>query len=295
MKEALVTIGLQTYNRANSYLKPTLNSLLAQSFKDFELVISDNSSKDETEKVCREYEKKDPRIRYIRQKENIGYVSNVNFLRAQARHKYFLGACDDDIFAPTFLEKCVHLLEAHPEAIMAATNFIEFGDKGHHTPPHDPKLFFPSEKDLYKRLKQYTLFYESDGKEMFMYCGLWRREAVVNDFFIDYFVKYPGNWDFQDMNFVFRGLSKGAFEFVNEVLFHKRARPDSFDPPKVKSLPKKIFDSLVYSRLRRLFTPFFYKRMAQIVQIEELSIWQRIKLIFWTFFVMSRLFWSRKI
>ncbi len=290
----MVTIGLQTFNRANTYLKAAVDSILAQTHKDFELVISDNASTDNTEEVCREYTKKDLRVKYIRQKINIGYVAHVNFLRTQVKGEYFLGACDDDLFKPTFLEKCVARLEDNPEAIMTGTNFIEFNDKWS-TSPHDPKKFFPNEKDLYRRLKRYTLFYESDGKEMFIYCAVWRREAVVNDFFIDYFVKYPYNWDFQDMNFIFRGLSKGRFEFVDEVLFLKRAWPDSFDPPVKKSPPRRIFNTLVYSRLKRFFTPFFYKRMGQIVKIKELSLWERAKLIFWTFFVMGRLFWRKKI
>jgi len=294
--KSLVTIGLQTFNRADTYLKSTLDSILIQTYKNFELIISDNASTDDTEKICREYERRDSRVKYIRQKENIGYVAHVNFLRTQGKGDYFLGACDDDLFEPTFLEKCIFLLDSHPEAVLAATNFVEFVDGKGQTPPHNPKEFFPSERDLYKRLKQYTLFYESDGKEMFFYCGVWRREIVKNDFFIDYFnKKFPWNWDFQDMNFVFRGLTQGTFEFVDEVLFKKRARDNSFDSPKTKSFPKRIFDSLAFSRLRRLITPFFYKRMGQIIRIKKLSVFARVKLLFWTLFVMSRLFWRRKI
>ncbi|MEK7507706.1 MAG: glycosyltransferase family 2 protein, partial [Patescibacteria group bacterium] len=262
---------------------------------NFELVISDNASPDNTEEICRAYAKKDPRITYIRQKENIGYTANVNFFRTRILGEYFVWMCDDDLFAPTFLEKCVALLDAHPESIMAGANVIDFDDIGNRTPARDPNKFYPSERDLYRRLKQYTFFYESDGKDLFMFCAVWRREAILNFIFVNYFIRYPYNWDFQDMNFVFRGLAKGTSEFVNEVLFFKRAKSDSFVPSKKKSLPKKIYDSLVYSRLRRLFTPFFYKRMRQILKVKELSLWQRKKLILWTFFVMSRLFWKRKI
>ncbi len=294
-EKGLVTIGLMTYNRAGSYLPATLDSILAQTYKNFELVISDNASTDNTEEVCRAYVKNDPRIKYIRQKENIGYVANVNFLRTQVRGEYFVWICDDDLWAPAFLKKCVALLEANPQAIMAAANLIDFDDKGNRTPPRDPKKFYPSLKDLYSRLKQYTLFYESDGKDLFMFCAVWRRKAIANYFFVDYFIRYPWNWDFQDMNFVFHGLSKGTFEFVDEVLFYKRARIEALDQPKKKSFPRRIFDTLVYSRLKRLITPFFYRRMGDIVKVKELSLWARARLIFWTLFVMSRLFWKRKI
>ena len=295
-EKGLITIGLQTFNRANSYLPVTLDSVLAQTYKNFELIISDNASTDNTEEVCRKYAKRDQRVKYIKQKENIGYVANVNFLRTQGSGEYFLRACDDDLMEPTFLEKCVTLLDAHPEAILGATNFIEFDDRGNCTPPHNPKEFYPSEKDLYRRLKQYTLFYENDDKVMFFYCGVWRREAITGHVFVDYFgKKYPYNWDFQDMNFIFRGLAMGTFELADEALFKKRAWPDSFTPPKKKFFMRRVFDSIVFSRLKRFTTPFFYKRIAQIVRIKELSVFARAKLLFWTLFVMSRLFWSRKI
>ncbi len=294
-KRGLVTIGLMTHNRARFYLPATLKSILSQTYKNFELIISDNASTDNTEELCRVYAKQDSRIRYIRQKEDIGYTANVNFFRTQISGEYFVWICDDDLWAPTFLEKCVGLLDTHPGSIMAGTNLIDFDDKGNQTLPRDPKKIYPSEKDLYRRLKQYILFYESDGKDLFMFCAVWRREAIINYVFINYFIRYPWNWDFQDMDFVFQGLTNGQFEFINEVLFYKRAKSDSFNQLKKKSFFRRIFDSFVYSRLKRLFTPFFYKRMKQIIQINKLSTFKRLKLIFWTIFVMKRLFWKRKI
>ncbi len=289
--KGLVTIGVPTYNRAGTYLRAALDSILAQTYKNFEVMVSDNASADDTEEVCREYAKRDPRINYIRQKRNIGGILNRSFVRARARGEYFVELCDDDLLAPTFLEKCIARLEAHPEAIAAGTNFVEFDGKGRKV-AHRPELFYPSEKDLYRRLKQYTLLYEADEKVMFVYCAVWRRRAVVDDLFVEYPIFW---WDFQDMNFVFRGLSKGTFEFIDEVLFFKRLSDSALDAPRRKSFPRRMFDTLVYSRLRRLVAPFFYRRMGDIIKIKELSAIQRTKLILWTLFVMSRLFWRRKI
>lgn len=290
MNQPLVTIGMTTYNRGKTYLRLTLDSLLSQTYKNFQLIISDNASTDNTEEICREYTEKDDRVIYFKQKHNIGYVNNVNFLITLARGKYFLRACDDDLYAPKFLETCVNLLEGNPKAIAAGTNFVEFSDS-HVTDPHNPTLFYPSSRSLYQRLKQYILFAESDGKEMFIYCALWRREAV-EDFF---FKHYSFGWDYQDMSFVFKGLTKGTLEFCKDILFGKRARPDSFDSPEQKSFLKRVSDSVLHSRLKRLFTPFFYRRMRDIFGFKELSIFSRIKLILWTKFVMLRLFWRKKI
>jgi glycosyltransferase involved in cell wall biosynthesis len=294
-EKGLVTVGLMTHNRAGSYLKATVDSILAQTYKKFELIISDNASTDNTEEVCRAYAKKDPRVIYVKHEKDIGYIANVNFLPTQGRGEYFIWVCDDDLFAPTFLEKCVAKLAVNPAAVMAGTSSIDFDDDGNRTSPRDAKNIFPSEMDLYRRLKQYTLFYESDGKDLFMFSAVWRREVARDYKFINYFVRYPYHFDFQDMNFVFRGLSKGVFEFTNEAFFFKRAKHDSFGPLKEKSFARRMFDTLVFSRLWRLFTPFFYRRMKDIWAVKELSVFARAKLTLWTLFVMSRLFWKRKI
>ena len=70
-----ISIGLPVYN-GEAFIDLTLDSILSQSFEDFELIISDNASTDTTEKICREYAAKDKRVKYIRQKENLGGVYN---------------------------------------------------------------------------------------------------------------------------------------------------------------------------------------------------------------------------
>ncbi|MGA9982456.1 MAG: glycosyltransferase family 2 protein, partial [Acidobacteriaceae bacterium] len=76
-KTPKVSVVLTTYKRAH-LLRETIDSILAQSFRDFELVISDDCSPDETEKVCREYERFDARVRYRRGAKNVGMPGNLN-------------------------------------------------------------------------------------------------------------------------------------------------------------------------------------------------------------------------
>ena len=66
-KRLKITIGLPVYN-GQKYIKETINSILLQTYKNFELIISDNLSNDETKEICKSYEKKDNRIKYVRQK-----------------------------------------------------------------------------------------------------------------------------------------------------------------------------------------------------------------------------------
>lgn len=106
----LVSIGMPVYNGAK-YIRDALDSLLGQSFTDFELIISDNASSDHTESICREYAERDARIIYFRQKENIGAVLNFQFVLDRARANIFMWAAYDDTWAGNYLKAATALLE----------------------------------------------------------------------------------------------------------------------------------------------------------------------------------------
>src|SRR5262245_14062805 len=93
--QPLVSIGLPTYNRA-SMLPRAIESVLAQTHANIELVLSDNASTDETETICREAQARDPRINYIRQAVNIGLIANFKFVLREARGAFFMWLSDDD-------------------------------------------------------------------------------------------------------------------------------------------------------------------------------------------------------
>ena len=90
-----VSIGMPVFNGAQ-YIREAIDSLLAQTFADFELIISDNASADATQEICEKYAEQDPRIRYVRQSKNIGAIANFKFVLDQARAKYFMWAAHDD-------------------------------------------------------------------------------------------------------------------------------------------------------------------------------------------------------
>ncbi len=112
-----VSIGLPVYN-GEQFLRETLDSILAQTYKDFELVISDNASTDKTQVICREYAFKDRRIRYYRNDENLGAAPNYNLVYKMAEGEYFKWAAHDDLLAPEFLEKCVEILDKNTSVIL---------------------------------------------------------------------------------------------------------------------------------------------------------------------------------
>jgi glycosyltransferase involved in cell wall biosynthesis len=115
-----LSIGLPVYN-GEKYLPEALDALLGQTFEDFELIISDNASTDETSGICHSYQERDSRIRYFRQARNIGLAPNHNFVMDQARGELFKSAHHDDLYARDLLERCIGALDEHPEAILAYT------------------------------------------------------------------------------------------------------------------------------------------------------------------------------
>jgi glycosyltransferase involved in cell wall biosynthesis len=104
-----VTIGMPVFN-GEKFLKSSIDSLLSQTYQNFELIISDNNSTDLTESICREYKKQDSRIKYYRQKENIGPTANFRFVLEQSESEYFMWAAVDDKWKSTFLEKNMNIL-----------------------------------------------------------------------------------------------------------------------------------------------------------------------------------------
>lgn len=115
--EPRISMGMPVYN-GEDYIKDALDSLLAQTLTDFELIISDNASTDGTEAICREYAAKDSRIRYYRNVENLGAAENYNIVLRLARAKYFKWVAHDDIWMPEFLEQASRVLDQDPSVAL---------------------------------------------------------------------------------------------------------------------------------------------------------------------------------
>lgn len=124
-----VSIGVPVYNGEN-YLTETLDSILAQTFTDFELIISDNASTDRTEAICRKYAAQDHRIRYLRSASNLGAARNYNRVFELARGEYFKWNGHDDPLAPLFLERCVEVLDQDPGVVLCFARNRAIDERG---------------------------------------------------------------------------------------------------------------------------------------------------------------------
>ena len=121
-----LTIGIPVYN-GEKFLHKKLKSVLSQTFTDFQIIISDNASTDSTEKICKEYESSDKRIKYVRQKNNIGSRENFFFVLQQAKTEYFVWTAVDDLISERFLEECIKKLDSNSNIIGCITQNDYYG------------------------------------------------------------------------------------------------------------------------------------------------------------------------
>lgn len=152
-KKPRVSIGLPVYNGEN-YLGEAIESVLVQTFKDFELIISDNSSNDGTEKICREYAAKDPRIRYYRNDKNVGSAKNFNRTFDLSSGEYFKWLAHDDALEPQFLERCIELLDRDRSIVLACTRYYWINEITGvtHMRDYDHNLRHPKAHQRFRRL-----------------------------------------------------------------------------------------------------------------------------------------------
>lgn len=120
MSHPTISIGLPIRN-GEEFLDEAIQSLLGQTYGDFELVIADNASTDSTQKICERYAAEDSRIKYLRRERNMGVVDNFNYVFKQCKGKYFKWAAADDICGSRFLELCVAHLEANQDVALVFT------------------------------------------------------------------------------------------------------------------------------------------------------------------------------
>jgi glycosyltransferase involved in cell wall biosynthesis len=127
--ETLVSIGLPVRNGERTVGK-AIRSVLAQDHARLELIVSDNASDDGTEEICRELAGSDPRVRYIRQPENIGLLPNFYAVLREAQGAYLKWIGHDDWLAPGFVGRCAAVLDDDPSLILVTTRQGHVGDGG---------------------------------------------------------------------------------------------------------------------------------------------------------------------
>lgn len=128
--QPLVSIIMPTYNRA-SFLKRTLEAILTQTYKNFELIIVNDASSDNTEEIILEFIKRDSRIKYLKNKQNLKITKSLNYGLSQAKGIYIARADDDDRWIDNQkLEKQVKFLEENKDYVLVGTGAITVNESG---------------------------------------------------------------------------------------------------------------------------------------------------------------------
>lgn len=209
-----VNIGMPVFNGEN-YIRGALESILAQTFTHFRLLISDNASTDATEEICREYSARDNRVSYLRQPKNIGASKNFNFVFKPDDVPYFKWAAHDDVMEPTYLEKCVILLDNNPSFAIAHCGTWRIDKNGNKlgTYDHEIRLNGMRAHDRFWRILWIIHF-----TEVF---GLMRSPLIKK-------TKLYGSYVGADRNFMAEMLLQGDVGYVDEYLFSRRHHAESF-------------------------------------------------------------------
>lgn len=207
-----VSIGMPVYN-GERFIKEALNSLLTQTFTNFELIISDNASTDGTEEICKEYAKNDPRIRYIRQTYNRGAIINFQFVLNEAVGEYFMWAAADDIWSNIFITFCIDNI-GNNGSIMTAykQKHRKSGEVISQTVPElSGKKKSPDDMIKYLKKPSGVMFY-----------GMHKRSNL------SFFLKQK-HFDWMDCNFCIRIIHDYGFKTFNNVnLFTSGITEDTY-------------------------------------------------------------------
>ncbi|MFQ1899015.1 glycosyltransferase family 2 protein [Aeromonas veronii] len=166
-----VSIGIPVYNGEKT-LSKCIESILCQSYSDFELIIADNSSTDKTQEICQAYSASDTRVKYVRHVKNHGAEYNFRFVLENSVGEYFMWAAVDDTRSPDFLEEHVDFLDRNPSYV-SSTSSTTFDGK---TAPEDMMGDWGLAQDkITLRMLKFFSCWHANGH----FYGLHRRTCVI--------------------------------------------------------------------------------------------------------------------
>lgn len=171
----LISIGMPVYNGAR-YIREAIDSLLEQTFAEFELIISDNASTDATESICRRYAEQDSRIRYIRQLQNIDALPNFQFVLNEANGEYFMWAACDDVWDRNWVDGLRSALDK-TGAGAAFGKLMHIDENSVYVSHPANGRTFEFDGSILRRRTDYYIEFERDGKANPIY-SMFRRSVL---------------------------------------------------------------------------------------------------------------------
>ncbi len=271
MIEPLVSIGMAVYN-GEKHIRQALDSLLAQDYSHFELIISDNASTDKTQEICREYKSLDSRIRYYRNYTNIGALHNFDRAFDLAIGEYFMFACHDDYWKPNYISSCLKEFRKSKgivsvgtecDSIGSKTNKLNFTDKGLSTVGLSPA----------KRFLHYKTTLHNGNHIGGIFYGLHKRDVLGKVMPMPKIVA-------SDHIIMFALCFQSEFATVHERLMVKRTGGSSNTLKGISQSHGIRNPLLVYGTY---FTREFLLDKI-IFQSDNLKLWEKVWLAYWSLF-----------
>lgn len=221
-----ISIGMPVYN-SEKFLKEKIDSILKLNVKGLEIIISDNASTDNTQKICEEFIEKDRRVRYFRQEKNFGVSWNFNFVLEKAIEEYFFWTAADDIILPGFIEKNIAVLESNKMIVCSTSQVSPYGEKTDYLSNNDGENIIEKIKKTIIRksasLRSYSTYGSYEKKIRYylklrghqqVFYGIFRtnqlRELFVHDFITG-----------MDLATMLNGLKFGDYNILEEVLTYR--------------------------------------------------------------------------
>ncbi|MCF6255957.1 MAG: glycosyltransferase family 2 protein [Gammaproteobacteria bacterium] len=288
-KKPLISIGIPVYN-GEKFLSSAIDSILCQTFQDFELIISDNGSTDRTGEICEKYAANDERIRYYRYDQNRGAAWNFNNTFTLATGDYFKWAAADDICEPTYLESCLKANQSNPEAVLAFSRGDGIDDQGRpikglvlddylSLTSSDPRMRYHTLMNMFQRSGKRV----SGWKGTYIF-GLIRSDALRK-------TRLIGNYIGADATLLIELILLGKFCEVPDCLLFMRRHEQSFSWPDAETASKQEFyDPATKNRISLQSWTDLRKAASSIIR-SPLSFRHKLDLLK---SVAKEIFWRRK-
>lgn len=265
MASPRVSIAMPVYN-GERFIGQALESLLAQTWSDFELVIADNCSTDGTEAICRAFMARDSRIRYFRNERNLGGPGNFRHVFSLCSGEYHKWSTADDYSDPTVVEKGVALLDADPGlvAVYPRTRLVDA--EGGRIREYDDHLHLmeDSPSKRFRRVLDTSTFCHA-------HLGVLRRSAVLR-------TRLIGSELASDIRFLAELSLYGKFAVIPEYLFFRRLHEQASSWERENMVRQRAYYDPEHSTLFGLHTWRRYAHLTAAVLRAPLGARERAKL-----------------
>lgn len=226
-----VSIGLPVYN-GDRFLRLKLDSILNQTYKNFELIISNNGSTDKTHEICNEYAIKDDRIIYFSHEKNNEALWNFKFVLDKANCDYFMWTSVDDILLPQFIEKNLNILEKNKTCVASISKIDSYEPEDENKFLDEVDLkYYASVKKIRNKIRQRSVFsiegdFEKKSRTYLkkstcqVFYSIFKTDIIKKSFLYDSFL---GN----DWAIFLNVLKYGNLIITDEILMHQYERGSS--------------------------------------------------------------------